>query len=93
MSPGRLNCPKSIRDCAGPGDCPGCRVQAAIHNCDAERIRMKLMLLWEGKPIKATPYRELMRTLDISEAEARELECQEQVIVDQEVARFPKSIH
>jgi hypothetical protein len=60
---------------------------------DAEEVRMKLMLLWEGKPVKATPYRELMRVLDISEVEARELECPEQIIVDKEVARFPRSIH
>jgi hypothetical protein len=43
--------------------------------------------------MKATSFRELMRALNLSEAEARELECQEQIIVDQEVARFPKSVH
>jgi hypothetical protein len=42
--------------------------------------------------MKATCYQELMRALNVSEAEARELECQEQIIVDQEVARFSKSI-
>jgi len=51
------------------------------------------MLLWEGKAVKATSFRELMRALSLSETEARELESQEQIIVDQEVARFPKSIH
>jgi len=51
------------------------------------------MLLWEGRPVKASSFRELMGALNLSEAEARELECREQIIVDQEVARFPKSIH
>jgi hypothetical protein len=46
-----------------------------------------------GKTVKATSFRELMRALNLSETEARELESQEQIVVDQEVARFPKSIH
>jgi len=51
------------------------------------------MILWEDRPVKATSFRELMGALNLSEAEARDLECQEQIIPDQEVARFPKSIH
>ncbi|MGA8108683.1 MAG: hypothetical protein WB974_04570 [Acidobacteriaceae bacterium] len=55
-------------------------------------MRQKLMVLWEGKPMQATSYRELMRELGLSEDEAREMECQEQLLVDEEVARFPKEI-
>jgi hypothetical protein len=50
------------------------------------------MVLWEGKPMQATSYRELMRDLGLSEDEAREMECQEQALVDEEVGRFPKAI-
>ncbi|HKO14427.1 MAG TPA: hypothetical protein VJV22_20830 [Acidobacteriaceae bacterium] len=50
------------------------------------------MLIWEGKPIKATDWQQLMHDLGISESDARELECQEQCILDREVARFPKAI-
>lgn len=89
----QMICPKSLGACSGPGTCPGCRLHAALQSRDGEEFRKKLMLLWEGRPVKATSFRELMRTLNLSEAEARELECQEQIIVDQEVARFPKSVH
>jgi len=89
----RMICPKSLRACSGPGTCPGCRLHAALQSRDGAEIRKKLMLLWEGKAVKATSFRELMRALSLSETEARELESQEQIIVDQEVARFPKSIH
>jgi len=85
-------CPKSLRSCPGPGTCAGCRVHVALQSRDGEAIRQKLMLLWEGKPMQATSYRELMRELGISEEEARDLECQEQLLVDEEVARFPKVI-
>lgn len=93
MTLGRVSCPKSMRSCSAPGTCPGCRLMAALDRRDGERNRNKLMLLWEGKPMKATSYQELMCTLNISEAEARALEYQEQIILDQEVARFPKSVH
>jgi hypothetical protein len=82
-----------MRACSGPGTCPGCLLHAALQSRDGDEIRKKLMLLWEGRPVKATSYQELMRALNISEAEARELEYQEQIIVDQEVARFPRSVH
>ncbi len=88
----RMICPKSMHACKGPGTCLGCVLHAALQSRDGEEIREKLMLLWEGRPVKATSFRELMRALNIPEAEARELECQEQVIVDQEVDRFPKSV-
>jgi hypothetical protein len=68
-------------------------VHAALQSRDGEELRKRLMLLWEGKPLQATSYRELMRLLGISEADAREMECQEQTLVDQEIARFPKGIH
>jgi hypothetical protein len=67
-------------------------VHAALQSRDGEELRKRLMLLWEGKPLQATSYRELMRLLGISEDEARELECQEQCLMDEEVARFPKEI-
>lgn len=67
-------------------------MHAALQSRDGEAIRQKLMVLWEGKPMQATPYRELMRELGLSEDEAREMECQEQLLVDEEVARFPKGI-
>ena len=92
MAVERFVCPKSMRACPGPGTCPGCRVHAALQSRDGEELRKRLMLLWEGKPLQATSYRELMRLLGISEEEARELECQEQSLVDEEIARFPKSI-
>jgi hypothetical protein len=92
MGAERFVCPKSLRDCPGPGTCPGCRVHAALQSRDGEAMRKKLMVLWEGKPMQATSYRELMRELGLGEDEARELEHQEQVLVDQEVARFPKTI-
>jgi hypothetical protein len=88
----RFVCPKSLRGCPGPGTCPGCRVHAALQSRDGEAIRQKLMVLWEGKPMQATSYRELMRELGLSEGEAREMECQEQLLMDEEVARFPKGI-
>lgn len=88
----RFVCPKSLRGCPGPGTCPGCRVHAALQSRDGEAMRKKLMLLWEGKPLQATAYWELMRELGISEDEARDLEFQEQLLVDEEVARFPKVI-
>lgn len=91
-SPQNLRCPKTLRSCPGPGTCPGCLVHAALQSRDAEEIRKKLMLLWEGKPIKATDWQQLMSELGLSESDARELECQEQCILDREVARFPKSI-
>lgn len=92
MSSQRIVCPKSTRACPRPGTCPGCLVHAAMQGRDPEEMRQKLMLLWEGQPLKATSYQELMRALQISECEARELECQEQILVDQEIARFPKII-
>lgn len=92
MAVERFVCPKSMRACPGPGTCPGCRVHAALQSRDGEELRKRLMLLWEGKPLQATSYRELMRLLGISEDEARELECQEQCLMDEEVARFPKEI-
>ncbi|HEX3985904.1 MAG TPA: hypothetical protein VHX13_04765 [Acidobacteriaceae bacterium] len=67
-------------------------MHAALQSRDGEELRKRLMLLWEGKPLQATSYRELMHLLGISEEEARELECQEQTLVDEEIARFPKSI-
>ncbi|HLJ79044.1 MAG TPA: hypothetical protein VKT75_16605 [Acidobacteriaceae bacterium] len=88
----QMRCPKTLRSCPGPGTCPGCKVHAALQGLDAEEVRKKLMLLWEGQPMKATDWRQLMRDLGISEEEARELECQQQCIVDQEIARFPKAI-
>ena len=88
----RMVCPKSLQNCPGPGTCPGCRVHAALQSRDGEAIRKKLMVLWEGKPMQATSYRELMRELGLGEEEARELEHQEQLLVDQHVARFPKSV-
>ncbi len=92
MTAERIVCPKSMRGCPGPGTCAGCRVHAALQNREGEDLRKRLMVLWEGKPLQATGYRELMRDLGISEEEARELECQEQSLVDQEVSRFPKGI-
>lgn len=50
------------------------------------------MFLWNGRPIHATAYQEIMQLLNLSEFEARELEHQEQLLVDAEIARFPKSI-
>ena len=88
-----MNCPKSLRACSGPGTCPGCRLHMALQSRDGEGLRKKLLILWEGRPVKATSFRELMGALNLSEAEARELECREQILLDQEVARFPKSIH
>jgi len=85
-------CPKMLKDCPGPGTCAGCRVHAALQSRDGDEVRKKLMLLWEGQPLHATSYRELMRMLGVSEDEARELEGQEQSLMDQEVARFPKGI-
>lgn len=87
-----MRCPKTLRSCPGPGTCPGCRVHAALQGLDADEVRKKLMLLWEGQPMKATDWRQLMRDLGICEEEARDLESQQQVIVDQEIARFPKII-
>ena len=92
MAAERFVCPKMLRACPGPGTCPGCRVHAALLNRDGEELRKRLMVLWEGKPMRATSYRELMRDLGLCEEEARELECQEQNLVDQEIARFPKGI-
>jgi hypothetical protein len=88
----RFACPKTMRACPGPGTCPGCRVHAALQSRDGEELRKRLMVLWEGKPLRATSYRELMRLLGVSETEARELEFQEQLLVDEEVARFPKQV-
>ena len=88
----RILCPKSMRACRGPGTCPGCQVHAALQTRDGEQLRQKLMLLWQGEPLKATSYEELMRALGLSETEARELECQEQCVVDKEVARFSKTV-
>ncbi len=88
----RLVCPKSMHACPGPGTCPGCRIHEALRSRDSDKIRQELMVLWEGKPVRATSYEDLMKMLKISEAEARELECQEQCIVDQEIARFPKTV-
>jgi len=85
-------CPKMLRACPGPGTCAGCRVHAALQSREGEELRKRLMLLWEGKPLRATEYRELMRELGVCEEDARELECQEQRMVDVEVARFPKGI-
>lgn len=93
MAGERFVCPKMLRACTGPGTCAGCRVHAALQSREGEELRKRLMLLWEGKPLQATSYRELMRELGLSEEEARELECQEQVLVDEEVDRFPKSVH
>jgi hypothetical protein len=87
-----LVCPKMLRACPGPGTCAGCQVHAAVLSRDSEELRKQVMLLWEGKPLQATSYRELMRLLGLSEDEAREMECQEQCRMDQEVARFPKGI-
>jgi hypothetical protein len=92
MSLQRIVCPKSMRACPGPGTCPGCLVHAALQRQDPEELREKLMLLWEGQPVKATSFEEFLRALPICEAEARELECREQMLVDQQVARFPKMI-
>lgn len=92
MSSQRVVCPKSMRACPGPGTCPGCLVHAALEGRNPEELRQKLMLLWEGQPMKGTSYQEFMRTLGISESEAREMECHEQCLVDQEVGRFPKTI-
>lgn len=92
MAAERFVCPKSLRGCPEPGTCSGCRVHAALQSRDGEAIRKRLMVLWEGKPMTATSYRELMRELGIGEAEARELEHQEQMLVDEEVARFPKRV-
>lgn len=87
-----LVCPKMMRACPGPGTCAGCRVHAALQSREGEELRKQLMLLWEGKPLQATSYRELMRLLGVCEEDAREMECQEQCRMDQEVARFPKGI-
>lgn len=92
MATQQFVCPKTLHACPGPGTCPGCRVHAALQSRDGEAFRKRLMVLWEGKPMQATSYRELMRDLGLSEDEAREMECQEQLLVDQELARFPKVI-
>lgn len=42
--------------------------------------------------MKATAWEELMRVLNLSESEARELQSLEQIMMDHEIARFPKSI-
>ena len=54
------------------------------------RLREELKVLWQGQPVKATSYAEFMCSLGLSEAEARELERQEQLLMDQEIARYPK---
>lgn len=85
-------CPKMLRACPGPGTCAGCRVHAALQSLEGEELRKQLMLLWEGKPLQATSYRELMRLLGMSEEDAREMECREQCLMDHEIARFPKGV-
>lgn len=90
--PPQIRCPKTMRSCRAPGTCAGCKVHAALQGLDAEEVRRKLLLLWDGQPVKATDWRQLMRDLGVCEAEARDLECQQQVIVDQEIARFTKTI-
>lgn len=92
MPASTVRCPKSMRACPGAGSCPGCRLHEALQSRDGEELRRRLMLLWEGKPLKATSHQELMQLLGVSESEALELEHQEQVVVDEEIARFPKSI-
>ena len=92
MAGERFVCPKSMRACPGPGTCAGCRVHAALQSREGEELRKRLMLLWEGRPLQATSYRELMRELGLCEEDARELESQEQRQVDRELARFPKGI-
>ena len=92
MAAQRIVCPKMMRACPGPGTCTGCRVHAALQSREGDELRKRLRMLWEGKPLQATSYRELMRLLGVSEEEARDLECQEQCQMDQEIARFPKGI-
>lgn len=92
MPDNELRCPKSMRNCPGPGTCPGCRLHAALQGRNGEELRRRLMFLWNGRPIHATAYQEIMQLLNLSEFEARELEHQEQLLVDAEIARFPKSI-
>ena len=92
MTGERMVCPKMLKACPGPGTCPGCRVHAALQCREGEELRKRLMMLWEGKPMQATSYRELMRDLGLSEEDARDLESQEQRLVDVELARFPKSV-
>ena len=92
MDAQRVVCPKSMRACPAPGTCPGCLVHAALQRRESGELRKELMVLWEGEPLRATSWQELMRCLGLSESDAREMECQEQCLVDREIARFPKSI-
>ena len=85
-------CPKMMRACPGPGSCKGCQLHAAIQSRDMNQLREELKVLWQGEPVKATSYAEFMRSLGLSEAEARELERQEQLLMDQEIARYPKVV-
>jgi hypothetical protein len=87
-----IRCPKMLRNCSGPGSCKGCQIHAAIQNRDMTKLREELKEVWAGQPVKATSYVEFMRSLGMSEAEAREMERQEQLLVDQEIARYSKEV-
>lgn len=92
MAGNEISCPKMMRACPGPGSCKGCQIHAAIQSRDFAKLREELKVLWAGQRVKATSYVEFMQSLGMSEAEAREMERQEQLLVDQEIARYPKSV-
>lgn len=85
-------CPRSLKACCRHRSCSGCRTQAALQNRDYEELRRTVMVRWTGGPVEASSWKEFMATLGVSEAEAREMAAQEQILVDNEITRFSKSI-